>query len=65
MQKVLNWVMFLSLITVFITGLLLKGMPGMALGITHGVSGLVLTVSAAIHMLQRGMLRGRAKAAEG
>lgn len=53
MNKVLHWVMLLSLVVVFFSGMLLKGMPGMWLGIAHGVSGLTLTVSVLIHVAQR------------
>lgn len=54
MNKVLHWVMLVSLLVVFASGMLLKGLPGMWLGITHGVSGLTLTVSILIHVAQRG-----------
>ncbi len=47
--KILNWTMMISLIVVFVSGILLKPFPGMWLGITHGVSGIVLLVSALIH----------------
>lgn len=53
MNKGLNWVMLISLLLVFASGLLLKPMPGMWLGILHGVSGIVLFVSTLIHVLQR------------
>lgn len=53
MNRVLHWVMLLSLVVVFGSGMLLKGMPGMWLGITHGVSGLILTASVLIHVAQR------------
>lgn len=52
MNKVLHWVMLLSLLVVFFSGMLLKGLPGMWMGIAHGVSGLTLTVSVLIHILQ-------------
>ena len=48
---ILNWTMLISLILVFVTGILLKPFPGMWMGITHGVSGIVLFVSAMIHIL--------------
>lgn len=54
---VINWVMLISLIVVFVTGILVKAMPGMWLGITHGVSGLVLVICAVLHILQHGMLK--------
>lgn len=53
MNKVLHWVMLVSLVVVFCSGMLLKGMPGMWLGITHGVSGLLLTGSVLVHVVQR------------
>lgn len=53
MNKGLNWVMLISLLLVFASGLLLKPMPGMWLGILHGVSGIVLFVSTLIHVFQR------------
>lgn len=50
-RQILNWMMMISLILVFATGILLKIFPGMWLGITHAVSGMVLFVSAMIHIL--------------
>lgn len=47
-----NWTMMISLIVVFASGILLKPFPGMWLGIAHGVSGIVLFVSAMIHGLK-------------
>ena len=49
---ILNWTMLISLNMVFITGVLLKPFPGMWMGITHGVSGFVLFVSAMIHIVK-------------
>ena len=49
--QLLNWTMLISLSLVFGTGILLKSFPGMWMGITHGVSGIVLFVSAMIHIL--------------
>ena len=49
-NKILNYTMLISLILVFGTGILLKPFPGMWMGITHGVSGFVLFVSAMIHI---------------
>jgi hypothetical protein len=43
--------MLISLVLVFVTGILLKPFPGMWMGITHGVSGFILFVSAMIHTL--------------
>lgn len=50
-RQILNWTMMISLILVFVTGILLKPLPGMWMGITHTVSGFVLFVSAMIHIL--------------
>ena len=58
-REILNWTMLISLITVFVTGILLKPFPGMWMGITHGVSGFVLFVSAMIHIV--GHMRIRKK----
>ncbi len=60
--QILNWTMMISLILVFATGFLLKPFPGMWMGITHGVSGIVLFVSAMIHILEHMGIRRRAKA---
>lgn len=49
---ILNWTMMISLILVFVTGILLKPFPGMWMGITHGVSGFVLFISASVHILK-------------
>ena len=53
MNKILHWVRLFSLVLVFSSGVLLKGMPNMWLGILHGVSGLTLTASILIHVIQR------------
>ena len=58
-RQILNWVMLISLILVFASGILLKPFPGMWLGITHGVSGIVLFISAMIHIV--GHMRIRKK----
>ena len=50
--NILNWTMMISLIVVFASGMLLKPFPGMWLGITHGVSGILLFISAMIHSLK-------------
>ena len=47
-----NWTMMISLIVVFASGILLKPFPGMWLDIAHGISGIVLFVSAMIHGLK-------------
>ena len=49
---ILNWTMMISLVLVFVTGILLKPFPGMWMGITHGVSGFVLFISASVHILK-------------
>ena len=50
-RQILNWTMMISLILVFVSGILLKPFPGMWMGITHGVSGFVLFISAMIHII--------------
>ena len=50
-RQILNWTMMISLILVFVSGMLLKPFPGMWMGITHGVSGIVLFISAMIHIV--------------
>ncbi|MBQ2705553.1 MAG: hypothetical protein IJF60_01925 [Agathobacter sp.] len=50
-NQILNWIMLSSLILVFVSGILLKPFPGMWMGITHGVSGIVLFISAMVHIL--------------
>lgn len=57
LMVIINWVMLISLIVVFVSGILLKSMPGMWMGITHGVSGFVLVISAVVHSVQHGMLK--------
>lgn len=57
----INWIMLISLIVVFGSGMLLKVMPGMWMGITHAVSGLLLVITAIVHMLQHGMLKKSSK----
>lgn len=52
MNKVLNWVMLVSLLLSFGSGMLLKLMPGMWLGILHAGSGLSLLLSALIHAVE-------------
>lgn len=51
-NQILNMTMLISLIFVFFTGILLKPFPGMWMGITHGVSGFVLFISASIHIIK-------------
>ena len=50
-RQILNWTMLISLILVFATGILVKPFPSMWMGITHAVSGVVLFISAMIHIL--------------
>lgn len=57
--QILNWTMLISLILVFATGILLKPFPGMWMGITHGVSGFVLFISAMIHIIGHMKIRKR------
>lgn len=63
MNKILNWVMLVSLVLVFVSGILLKPMPGMWLGILHGVSGLTLVVSVMVHVLRHARLGRKVKVA--
>ncbi len=51
-RQILNWTMLISLILVFVTGILVKPFPGMWMGITHSVSGFVLFISASVHILK-------------
>lgn len=51
-MKIINRAMMFSLILVMATGILLRSLPGMWMGIIHGVSGITLTVSIVIHCLQ-------------
>ncbi len=62
MRMAVNWVMLISLIVVFVTGILLKPMPGMWMGIAHGVSGFLLVISAMIHCIQNRMFQIHKKA---
>ena len=55
--RILNWTMLISLIVVFASGILVKPFPDMWMGITHGVSGMVLFISAMIHILEHMKLR--------
>ena len=59
--QALNWTMLISLTLVFITGILLKSFPGMWMGITHGVSGFVLYLSAMTHIIRHMVVRKTAK----
>lgn len=57
MKKTVNMIMLLSLIVVFISGLLLKPMPITSIRILHVVSGFVFVISAIIHMQQNHMFK--------
>lgn len=61
MNQTLNRVMLISLVLVFASGLLLKPMPDMWLGILHGGSGIVLFVSILLHVFQHARGKKRAK----
>lgn len=54
---IVNWMMLISLIVVFVTGILLKPFPGMWMGIAHGLSGFMLVISAVMHCIQQKMFR--------
>lgn len=54
---IINRLLVILLVVVFITGLLVKAMPGMWLGISHGVSGFLLVICAVIHCIQHGRLK--------
>ncbi|MBR2044626.1 MAG: hypothetical protein IJ958_00645 [Agathobacter sp.] len=58
-RQILNWTMMISLILVFVSGILLKPFPSMWMGITHGVSGIVLFISAMVHILGHMRIRKR------
>lgn len=51
-MMITNYVMLISLIIVMTTGFGAKLAPSMWMGISHAVSGIVLTVSIAIHCFQ-------------
>ena len=55
--KIVNYILLISLIVVFGSGILLKPFPGMWMGIAHTVSSLTLVVSAIIHCIQHGMFK--------
>lgn len=56
-RRIINWIMLVSLIVVFVSGILLKVMPGMWMGISHGVSGFLLTICIIIHCFQHRVKR--------
>ena len=51
-MKMINGLMAGSLIIVMGSGILLKSFPEMWLGVIHGMSGMVLTVSIVTHCFQ-------------
>lgn len=59
MKKTVNMIMLLSLIVVFISGLLLKPMPITSIRILHVVSGFIFVISAIVHMQQNLMFKRR------
>lgn len=60
-RQILNWTMLISLILVFASGMLVKPFPSMWMGITHGVSGYVLFISALIHIIGHMRIRKSVK----
>ena len=56
-NKIVNYMMLVSLFVVFISGFVVKIMPNMWVGISHGVSGIVLFVSILYHCITHGMFR--------
>lgn len=59
MKKSINLIMLLSLIAIFISGLLLKPMPIPSIRILHVISGFIFMVSVIIHMQQNHMFKRR------
>ena len=57
MQRKINLIMFVSLIIVFISGLLLKPFPMISIRIIHILSGFLLTGSAIMHMYVHKMFK--------
>ncbi len=53
----INWIMLISLIVVFISGILLKPFPGMWMGISHGISSYIVAICVVIHCVQNRMIR--------
>lgn len=56
-KKLTNIVMMVSLIIVFITGMLIHPVPESWVKILHAVAGLMLTVSVVVHICQNRMRR--------
>ena len=56
-NQILNIAMLIALIVCFTSGFVVKIMPNMWLGITHGISGIILFVSILYHCVTHGMFR--------
>ena len=56
-NKIVNYMMLVSLFVVFVSGFVVKIISNMWVGITHGVSGIVLFVSILYHCVTHGMFR--------
>lgn len=56
-MMLVNYIMLISLVVVFVSGILVKMMPGMWLGMTHTFSSIILFVCAIIHCIQHKMLK--------
>ncbi len=56
-NKIINYVMLVSLFVVFVSGFIVKVNPGMVVGITHALSGVLLFVSIMYHCITHGMFR--------
>ena len=56
-NKIINYMMLVSLFVVFLSGFVVKILPNMWIGITHGISGIVLFVSILFHCVTHGMFR--------
>lgn len=61
MMIAVNWILLISMILVVVSGMLLKSMPGMVMGITHALSGYVFAIAGVVHCLQHGMLKFKKK----
>lgn len=59
--KCVNYIMLISLILVFVSGILLKPFPGMWMGITHMASAMLLVITVVLHCIQHGMFRKKMK----
>ena len=56
-NQLLNISMLIALIVCFASGFIVKVIPNMWMGITHGVSGMILFVSILYHCGTHGMFR--------